>query len=84
MPFDGPLGPMSQYEKAGLWADVLIVIRVVGRVDFVGVLRFVVNGGDTRLSEVLTIQSLTLLPGRVFSKGTLASARRLSRCEPLC
>jgi len=54
MPLDRPLGPMFQYEKAGLRADVLKNTHSRSY-RFVGVLRFVVNGGDIRLSELLTI-----------------------------
>ena len=54
MPFDRPLGPMFSMRKLG-YGPMFLRIRVVGRIDFVGVLRSVVNGGDIRLSELLTI-----------------------------
>lgn len=54
MPFDRPLGPMFSMGKPG-YGPMFLRIRIVGRIDFVGVLRFVVNGGDIRLSELLTI-----------------------------
>ena len=54
MPFDRPLGPMFQYEKAGLRADLLRNTHSRSY-RLCRCPALCCNGGDIRLSELLTI-----------------------------